>query len=69
VSSRNLKAGTSRSEAGVARDTRRCFGPEEDEKGAEKEKAEVCVVIAVAIVRWEGGEGRTGEGFMLRARG
>ena len=41
VSSRNLNAGTSRSEAGVARETRRCFGAEEEEKGAEKEKEEV----------------------------
>jgi hypothetical protein len=64
-----LKAGTSRSEAGVARETRRCFGPEEEGKGAVKEKAEVCVVTAVAIVRWEAGEERTEEGFMLRARG
>jgi hypothetical protein len=65
VSSRNLKAGTSRSEAGVARETRRCLGPEEEGKGAAKEKVEVCVVRAVAIVRW--GERRGEErGFMLR---
>jgi hypothetical protein len=41
VSSRNLKAGTSRSEAGVARETRRCLGPEEEGYGAENEKVEV----------------------------
>jgi hypothetical protein len=61
-----LKAGTSRSEAGVARETRRCFGPEEEGNGAAKEKADVCVVTAVAIVRWEGGEERKGEDFMLK---
>jgi len=55
-----LKAGTSRSEAGVARETRRCLGPEEEGKGAVKEKLEVCVVTVVAIVRWD--EGRRGEG-------
>ena len=52
VSSRNLKAGTSRSEAGVARETRRCLVPEEEGKGAVKEKVEVCVVRVVAIVSW-----------------
>ena len=51
VSSLNLKAGTSRSEAGVASETRRCLGPAEDEgKGAVNEKVEVCVVMVVAIV-------------------
>ena len=53
MSSRNLKAGTSRSEAGVARETRRCFGPEEEGKGAENEKVDVWVLMVVAI--WEGG--------------
>jgi len=49
-----LKAGTSRSEAGVASETRRCFGPEGEGKGAVNEKVEVCVLMVVAIVVWEG---------------
>jgi hypothetical protein len=51
VSSRNLKAGTSRSEAGVASDTRRCLVPEEEGEGngAVNEKVEVCVPMVVAI--------------------
>jgi hypothetical protein len=74
VSSRNLKAGTSRSEAGVASETRRCLGPvtaEEDEeeegKGVVKEKGDVCAVRVVVIGRggmgmgWGGG----GEGEWL----
>jgi hypothetical protein len=50
VSSRNLKAGTSLSEAGVARETRRCLVAEEEGKGAVNEKVEVCVPIVVAII-------------------
>jgi hypothetical protein len=68
VSSRNLKAGTSRSEAGVARETRRCFGAEEEVKGAVKEKVEECVVTAVAIVRWDVVEEEREEGFMSREK-
>lgn len=59
VSSLNLKAGTSRSEAGVASETRRCLGPVEDEgKGAVNEKVEVCVLMVVVIAR--DGSGCTG---------
>jgi len=52
VSSLNLKAGTSRSEAGVASETRRCLGPvvEVEGKGAVKEKVEVCVVLMVVAI-------------------
>ena len=49
MSSRNLKAGTSRSDAGVASETRRCLGPEGEGKGAVKEKVDVCVVTVAAI--------------------
>lgn len=50
MSSLNLKAGTSRSDAGVASETRRCLcGVEEEGKGAVKEKVEVCVPMVVAI--------------------
>jgi hypothetical protein len=49
VSSRNLKAGTSRSEAGVARETRRCLGTEQEGNGAVNEKVEVCAPMVVAI--------------------
>jgi hypothetical protein len=64
VSSRNLKAGTSRSEAGVASETRRCFGPEGEGKGAVKENVDVCVLMVVAIVgRDEGADGEERKDF------
>ena len=55
MSSRNLNAGTSRSEAGVASETRRCFGPEDEGKGGVNENVDVCVVMVVAIVGWRVG--------------
>jgi len=74
VSSLNLKAGTSRSEAGVASETRRCLGPVEDEgKGAVNENVEVCVLMAVVIVggwvyREETGKGMSEEDLERRER-
>jgi hypothetical protein len=50
VSSLNLKAGTSRSDAGVASETRRCFVVEEEGNGAVKEKVEVCVPMVVVMI-------------------